>query len=1253
MMLTRDSRSTEWPQLEPHADRVAALPNLVTPPRRAAKRKASPASRNNAGGSLASQVRNAIFGLIFFVISLASAGWVSAATFNVNTFSDTHAVNPAAGTGLDSTGKISLRSALEVAQSIGGTQTINLPAGTYNLSLGRIVFGDVPTVVTIAGASAATTIVNMTTTAQDRIFLIGTTGTQLNVHTSISNVQFIGGKLTSDDYGGGAIIAGGPNNSLTLTNCIFQNNTIDAAAPAVGGPRSGGAVRYNGGGSLTITGSVFNNNSTTLPGGVGGAVSYFLENLASAGSGAVTITNSTFTNNSVTATGSTGGALDVSAQGRLTAGVTFAVSILRNTFSGNSASGSSGSGGAISVTNSFDVGNTAQVNYNRIVGNTSNVAPSAMAVAGGSQGSVDATDNWWGVNTGPGTTAAKLGAGGGPFSLGTWLQLKTTAGPNPIVTNQSSSLTTSFLSNSSGGAISSANLTALIGQPVTWSGIGGTVTGQQTTIQAAGTATATYNETTGVAGTHSATAVVDSGPASGSVNTVAFTVNKANVITTITSDTPDPTVTGQAVTVNYTAAGSSGNSPTVPTGNVSVSDGINSASGTVAAGSAAVTLFTAGARTLTATYPGDANFNASPASAGAPHQVNKAGTTVTITSDTPDPSNAGQAVTVNYTVSVSAPGSGTPTGNVTISDASDSAIGSLTTGSVTLNNAGNRTLTATYNGDAKYNASAASPGAAHVVRPVVTLSAANIPTTASTVTINGAGFSTTAANNSVAFSGGATGTVSTATATQLTVTGVAGLTVGNLTAIVTTNTISSGAAVQVATVVAPPPPTVTAISPTAGPTAGGTLVMITGTNFTGANGVTIGGAVATGLTITATSITATAPAHAAGTASVVVTTPGGGSNAANTLYTYVAPPTLAASKLVSVDNGTSYSASSSAPPGTSLIYKIIASNTSTASATQVQFIDALPAGVTIVAGSGKFATATATTYASATGLTEGAGGYAVSAGSVAYNPGGAAGSVAASGTLVLFFKVTINNAATGTLTNNVTVNYNDAIGNAQTPATGSAVVAVQKANQTLSFGAPPAAPFAVDGTATVVATSANPNSGNAITFTSLTTAVCSVNSASGLVTGVTIGTCTIAANQLGNAGYNPAAQVTQSFSVSAACNLDINGDSGINADKDGVLLSRYLLGFRGASLIANVPLGLGRADAVAVENFIGTGSQYDAFGRTALAPTAHRDGIVLVRLMLGVPDASLLGGLTVPAGAAYTQGSTVRANVNRRCGTTF
>ncbi|MEO7253722.1 MAG: Ig-like domain repeat protein, partial [Casimicrobium sp.] len=694
-MLTRNSRYTGQMQLGPLSGRVAASPDSVSHSRRAANRKASTTSRNKGGGGVASQVRNAIFGLIFFVIGLASAGWVSAATFNVNTLSDTHAVTPGAGTGLDGSGNISLRSALETVQSIGGAQTINLPAGTYNLSLGRILFGDVDgTNVTIAGAGAATTIVNMTSTLQDRIFLIGSFGTQANVHTSISNVQFTGGKLTSDNYGGGAIIAGGPNNSLTLTNCIFKNNSVIAGS-GLGG--AGGAVRYNGGGTLTITGCTFNSNSNSDT--AGGAVSYFLENLAGAGSSAASITDSIFTNNSVTTTGGSGGAIHIAAQGRLTVGVTFAVSILRNTFSGNSASGPSGTGGAISVTNSFDVGNTVQVHHNRIVGNTSAMAPSALDSAGGSQGNVSATDNWWGINTGPGTTAAKLGPGGGTLDVSTWLQLKTTASSSALETNQTTPLTTSFLSNSANAAISAVNLTALIGQPVTWSGIGGTVTGQQTTIQAAGTATATYNEATGVAGAHSATAVVDNGPASGSVNTVAFTVNKANVTTTITSDTPDPTVTGQAVSVGYTVVAAQGNSPTAPTGNVQVSDGVNSISGSVA-GPASVALFTAGARNLTATYLGDANFNASPASANASHQVNKADTTVTITSDTPNPSNAGQTVTVNYTVSTNSPGTDTPTGSVTVSDGVDSASGTVAggTASITLNTSGNRTLTAAYAG---------------------------------------------------------------------------------------------------------------------------------------------------------------------------------------------------------------------------------------------------------------------------------------------------------------------------------------------------------------------------------------------------------------------------------------------------------------------------------------------------------------------------------------------------------------------------
>ena len=85
-------------------------------------------------------------------------------------------------------------------------------------------------------------------------------------------------------------------------------------------------------------------------------------------------------------------------------------------------------------------------------------------------------------------------------------------------------------------------------------------------------------------------------------------------------------------------------------------------------------------------------------------------------------------------------------------------------------------------------------------------------------------------------------------------------------------------------------PTVTAISPARGNTAGGTKVTITGTGFTGATVVTIGGVPASFTVISATTITAVTPARAAGSASVQVFTPG--VNTGNTLYTYVTPPTV-------------------------------------------------------------------------------------------------------------------------------------------------------------------------------------------------------------------------------------------------------------------------------------------------------------------------------------------------------------------------
>ncbi|QHB73091.1 IPT/TIG domain-containing protein [Stenotrophomonas sp. 364] len=90
-------------------------------------------------------------------------------------------------------------------------------------------------------------------------------------------------------------------------------------------------------------------------------------------------------------------------------------------------------------------------------------------------------------------------------------------------------------------------------------------------------------------------------------------------------------------------------------------------------------------------------------------------------------------------------------------------------------------------------------------------------------------------------------------------------------------------------------PTVTSVSPTAGPPGGGNTLLITGTGFTGATAVTFGGQAALGYAVdSATQIRAEAPAGS-GTVNVRVTTAGGTSatSAANQ-YSYAAAPVITA-----------------------------------------------------------------------------------------------------------------------------------------------------------------------------------------------------------------------------------------------------------------------------------------------------------------------------------------------------------------------
>jgi subtilase family serine protease len=175
------------------------------------------------------------------------------------------------------------------------------------------------------------------------------------------------------------------------------------------------------------------------------------------------------------------------------------------------------------------------------------------------------------------------------------------------------------------------------------------------------------------------------------------------------------------------------------------------------------------------------------------------------------------------------------------------------------------------------------------VGPVVTsLSPTSGPAIGGTsVTITGTGFSGATA---VKFGATSAVTFTVNSVTQITATAPAGTGVVDVTVTSPSGTsvISSGDHFTYIS------PVVTSLSPTSGPTAGGTSVTITGTAFTGASAVKFGATSATTYTVnSATQITATDPAGT-GVVDVTVTTPSGGTSTTSSAdhFTYVAPPTI-------------------------------------------------------------------------------------------------------------------------------------------------------------------------------------------------------------------------------------------------------------------------------------------------------------------------------------------------------------------------
>ncbi|GAA3368941.1 hypothetical protein GCM10017744_086980 [Streptomyces antimycoticus] len=277
--------------------------------------------------------------------------------------------------------------------------------------------------------------------------------------------------------------------------------------------------------------------------------------------------------------------------------------------------------------------------------------------------------------------------------------------PNPTVSGQPVTLTATVVPIAPGAGVPTGTVTFGFGDgtpTVTAPLSGGLASVSHSFTGASGgpyTVTATYN------GDANFTA---------SAATDVQTVDRTATTTAVTSS-PDPSVTGQTVTLTATVSPLAPGAGT-PTGTVTFNpgDGTPAITSTLSGGTATATHAYTGAAgspyTVNATYNGDTNHTSS---TGTDTQtVNRAATTTTVASS-PDPTLAGQTVTLTATVTPVGPGSGTPTGTVTFTygDGAPAATAPVTGGVATVTHVYAGTsgspyaVTATYNGDAGYTSS--------------------------------------------------------------------------------------------------------------------------------------------------------------------------------------------------------------------------------------------------------------------------------------------------------------------------------------------------------------------------------------------------------------------------------------------------------------------------------------------------------------------------------------------------------------------
>ena len=338
----------------------------------------------------------------------------------------------------------------------------------------------------------------------------------------------------------------------------------------------------------------------------------------------------------------------------------------------------------------------------------------------------------WQVSSDGGTTFTDL-----PGATSTTLTFTASMSQNSnlyraVFTNSSGSVTSSaaMLTVNSASAtttMASSKNPSVFGQMVTFtatvSATAGTPTGTVTFLDGTSTlGTATLDSTgTGAfttsalaVGAHAITAAYsgDSNFNSTSSSPLTQIVNLDVPAVAITLS-PNPSIFGQSVVATATVSATAPGSGT-PTGTVTFLDGLtNLGTANLVNGQAAFSTpsLSVGLHSIMATYAGDASFSQNSSTTGL--SVNKASTTTSLSSSA-NPSNFNQAVTFTVVVSTVAPGTGTPTGAITVSDGA-SSLGTATldaTGAASFTTstlaAGTHAITASYAGDGNFNASTSS-----------------------------------------------------------------------------------------------------------------------------------------------------------------------------------------------------------------------------------------------------------------------------------------------------------------------------------------------------------------------------------------------------------------------------------------------------------------------------------------------------------------------------------------------------------------